>query len=252
MNSEADSSFTSFTLLKNTLKQSRSQVSSAVWTHCHVSHDDDEDSDSKWRYCTHCTTSSIYFSNISFNMWKHLKRQHKINVEIAVSQIQATTVQQLEQLYLQAKLSDQTKEIDAQVFEKQLNQNIINKTLIFLITVQNLLFWMIEWSEFHIFCQVLNSKSDSFITTAHSQIKQKIREAWQIHKNIILKKLQLTLFSIHLFVDIWTFPNRHLLLAVTADFVDYIEEKHVKTLLALCTVKNHSEEEQFAVLLSVF
>ena len=45
--------------------------------------------------------------------------------------------------------------------------------------------------------------------------------------------------------------NNHLLLAVTADFVDCTEEKHMKTLLALQIVKNHNEEEQFAVLLSV-
>ena len=44
-----------------------------------------------------------------------------------MNQVQATTVQQLEQLYLQAKLSDQTEEIDTQVFEKQLNQDIINE-----------------------------------------------------------------------------------------------------------------------------
>ena len=170
MNSEADSIFASSTL-KSILKQSRSQVSSAVWTHCHASHDDDEDSDLKWRYCTYCTTSLIYFSNISFNMQKHLKRWHKINVEIAVSQIQATTVQQLEQLYLQAKLSDQTEEIDAQVFKKQLNQDIINEVLISLIVVWNLSFQMIEWLKFHTFCQALNSNLNSVITTAHSQIE---------------------------------------------------------------------------------
>ena len=61
-----------------------------------------------------------------------------------MSQIQATTVQQLEQLYLQAKLSDQTEEIDAQVFKKQLNQDIINEALISLIIIQNLSFQMIE------------------------------------------------------------------------------------------------------------
>jgi len=44
-------------------------------------------------------------------------------------------LEQLEQLYLNTKSSDQIKEIDVQVFEKQLNQNIINKTLIFLIAV---------------------------------------------------------------------------------------------------------------------
>ena len=61
----------------------------------------------------------------------------------------------------------------------------------------------------------------------------------------------MTLSSIHLFIDIWTSSNRYLLLAVTADFVDLIEEKHTKTLLALHTVKDHSEEQQFTVLLSV-
>ena len=47
------------------------------------------------------------------------------------------------------------------------------------------------------------------------------------------------------------FLNKLLLLAVTADFVDYIEERHVKILLALHTVKDYSEEEQFVVLLLV-
>jgi len=110
---------------------------------------------------------------------------------------------------------------------------------------------MIEWSEFHTFCQALNSNSDSIIITAHSQIEQKIKDAFQTHKNIIWKRLQSALFSIHLSIDIWTSSNRHFLLTVTADFVDCTEEKHMKTLLALYTVKNHSEEKQFAVLLSV-
>ena len=52
--------------------------------------------------------------------------------------MQETTLEQLEQLkqlYFNTKSSDQIKEIDAQVFEKQLNQHAINKTLIFLIVV---------------------------------------------------------------------------------------------------------------------
>jgi hypothetical protein len=102
-----------------------------------------------------------------------------------VGQVQTAVLEQLEQLYLQAKLSGQTEAIDAQVFKKQLNQNIINEALVSLIVVQNLPFQMVEWPEFHTFCQVLNPKSDSFITTAHSQIQQKIQEAWQTHKNTV-------------------------------------------------------------------
>jgi len=37
--------------------------------------------------------------------------------------------------------------------------------------------------------------------------------------------------------------NRYLLLAVIADFVDYIEEKYVKTLLAFYIVKSYSKED---------
>ena len=53
-------------------------------------------------------------------------------------------LEQLKQFYLNIKSSNQIKEINAQVFEKQLNQNIINKILIFLIAVQNFFFQMIE------------------------------------------------------------------------------------------------------------
>jgi hypothetical protein len=64
----------------------------------------------------------------------------------------------------------------------------------------------------------------------------------------IRKKLQSALSSIHLSVDIWTSPNKRLLLAITGDFIDCTEEKHTKALLALRTVKGHSGEAQFPVL----
>ena len=92
MDSEADSSFTPSTLLQSTSKQLRSQVSSAVWAHCRTARDD-EDPNPKLKYCTYCTTLPIYCTNISANMRKHLKGQHKIDVEIAVSRVQATTLQ---------------------------------------------------------------------------------------------------------------------------------------------------------------
>jgi hypothetical protein len=248
MDSEAESSFTPSTSFQSTLKQLRSQVSSAVWAHCRKARDD-EDPDPKLKYCTHCTTPSIYCTSISTNMRKYLKGQHKIDVEIPISRVQATTLQQLEQLYLRAELLGQTEEIDAQVFLKQLNQDIIDEALVSLIVVRNLPFQMVEWLEFQAFCQALNPKSDSFITIAHSQIGRKIKEAWQTHKDTIQKKLQSALSSIHLSVDLWTSPNRHLLLVVNADFVDCIKEKYVKALLALCLVKGYGGEEQFDILL---
>ena len=68
-------------------------------------------------------------------MQTHLQKYHQIDVEVSVNQVQTAALEQLEQLYLQVKLSDQTEAIDAQVFEKQLDQDIINEALISLIVV---------------------------------------------------------------------------------------------------------------------
>jgi hypothetical protein len=73
---------------------------------------------------------------------------------------------------------------------------------------------------------VLNPESKDAVTTTHSQVKNKIDETFEIHKDTIQKKLQSALTNIYLSVDIWTSPNKHLLLGVTGDFVDCIEEKH--------------------------
>ena len=71
-------------------------------------------------------------------MQRYLQQHHEIIVKSSVDSVQEIILkqlEQLEQLYLNTKSSDQIKEIDAQVFEKQLNQNIINDILIFLIAV---------------------------------------------------------------------------------------------------------------------
>ena len=131
VNFKADSVFAS-NILKSILKQSRSQVSSAVWDYCYATQNNEN---SKFKYCIYYMISEIYFTNISFNMWKHLQTWYNVDVDIAVSQVQAAILQQLEQFYLQAKSFDQIKAINAQVFQKQLDQNIINEVLISLIVV---------------------------------------------------------------------------------------------------------------------
>ena len=95
----------------------------------------------------------------------------------------------------------------------------------------------------------MNCESKDFITTAHSHIATKVKQSYELHKDTVRKKLQLALTKIHLSVDIWTSPNKHLLLGVTGDFIDCIEEKHLKTLLGLRPVAGHSGDDQFDVLL---
>jgi hypothetical protein len=184
-------------------------------------------------------------------MRNHLNSKHQIIVESAPGPVQTATINQLQQLYIRAESSGQTETIDVQVLRKVLDQGIINEALISLIIVRNLPFRLVEWPEFRTFCQVINPQSTDYITMAHSQIPKKIHQLWQSQKDIVRKKLQSALSSIHLSLDIWTSPNRLLLLGICAHFVEDREEKLSKALLALRTVANHSGDEQFTTLLPV-
>ena len=135
MNSEADSFFDVF------IQSTSKTVNNSVWAHSHQSCNTDSEHDSKLRYyilCSCLSHLSSYYTNISINMWKHLQWHHEITVKSSVDSVQEATLkqlEQLEQLYLQAKSFSQTEVIDAQVFQKQLDENIINEVLISLIVV---------------------------------------------------------------------------------------------------------------------
>jgi hypothetical protein len=109
---------------------------------------------------------------------------------------------------------------------------------------------MVEWPEFHTLCQVLNRACEGKITTTHSTIANKVKQAWGKHKDIVRRALQSALLHIHIALDIWTSPNRYLLLAICAHFTTY-DGKRQKALLALQQVPSHSGEAQFLVLLPV-
>ena len=84
MNSESDSSFTSFISVQSILKKSRSQIS-VVWTHCRAAHDN---KNLKFKYYIYYTTSPSYYTNISSNMQTHLQRYYQINIKTFMSQVQ--------------------------------------------------------------------------------------------------------------------------------------------------------------------
>jgi hypothetical protein len=110
-------------------------------------------------------------------MKRHLLNIHQIIIEKAIRKIEAAIVQQLAQLYLQAEASGQTKEVDSHVLQAHLNPAVINEALVSLIVVRNLPFSIVEWPKFHVLCQALNSECKDMITTAHSQIRVKIKDS---------------------------------------------------------------------------
>jgi hypothetical protein len=180
----------------------------------------------------------------------HLKRHHQITIEKALSKNQAIVQQQLKQLYHQAKANGEANEFNTEILEACLDKSVITEALISLIVVQNLSFALVEWPEFHTLCQVLNRASKGKITTSHSGVYNHIKEAWGKHKDVVRKALQAALSHIHISLDIWTSPNRWLLLAICAHFTTYNQKKQ-KALLALKRVPGHSGEDQFSILLPV-
>jgi len=251
MESEANSSLLEHSLTQDSVQtgtQKSKQPRSAATTcaHTRTAHDNE---DSRYKYCIHCTTSP-YGTSVTTNMRAHLQSKHGVIVDRTLGQIQATTIQQLQQPYLQAMSTGQTEVIDTRVFRKFLNQDVIDEALVALVVVRNLPFHLVEWPEFHTLCQALNPESHDFLPTAHSEIPKKIKQSWQAHKDIVRKKLQSAISSIHLSLDVWTSPNRLLLLGICAHFVDS-QEKHLQALLALRTIANHSGNEQFTALLPV-
>ena len=136
MASEADSSSHNASTTQESFRTHR--LTSAVWKHSHMTLND---KNSTYRYCIHCMTDSIFKTKMaSINLQSHLKSKHAIIVGITLGQIQSKALDQLKKLYNQAKLSGQTEKINTQVFSRQLDPDMINKTLISLIIIQNLSF----------------------------------------------------------------------------------------------------------------
>ena len=253
---EADSSVApSITPESTTTSQARKKgkKSSPVWAHTRMPL---EDEDPDLLYCSYyeqgpTAARAPYGSESSSAMTKHINRYHPlISIEKAMNKKQEVVNQQLRQLYRQAKTNGDTEEFNLEVLKASLDEPVLLEALITLIVVRNLSFTMVEWPEFHTFCQVLNKACEDKITTTHSTVRIKVEEAWKKHKDIVRRTLQAALSHIHISLDIWTSPNRWLLLAICAHFTSY-DQKKQKALLALQKVPGHSGEDQFLILLPV-
>ena len=192
-----------------------------------------------------------YSSSTSLAMTKHIQRHHPtITIEKLLSKKQEAVQQQLQQLYIQAKANGEIDGFHLEVLGACLNDEVVLEALITLIVVRNLSYNLVEWAEFYTLCQALNKACIGRIPTSHSTVHIKTEDAWKKHKHTVRIKLQAAISHIHIALDIWTSPNRYLLLAICAYFTTY-EQKKEKALLALKEVPGYSGENQFSILLPV-
>jgi hypothetical protein len=239
--------------LESSRSSKRGVLAKAVWAYTRMGRPDTTE-DPKQRYCLVCERENlvpIYATTVTTNQRNHLKSKHSVTIEVEreLSPLHSEVIEQLQQLYLKAESSGKTSEIDTKVFQRYLHRATIDEALISLVVMRNLPFRIVEWPEFHTLCRVLNPESIHFLTTAHSEVRRKLGYSWISSKDIIRRKLQSAISSIHLSLDIWTSPQGYLLLGVVAHFVERQDESLIKALLALRVVAGHSGADQFAVLL---
>jgi hypothetical protein len=233
-----------------TQEQSKKKWKSNVWE---FSRDPTTEERQDYRYCVVCSSDSTrpsYGGNHAGNMAKHLLRRHEIIVDKPLSKNEVEVQVQLRSLYARAQANGHASELDTLVFQAQLNKSIVIEALISLIVVRNLSFSIVEWPEFHALCQTLNPESKDIIPICHGTIRAKVKDIFDIYKDIVRRELQSALTRIHIACDIWTSPNGLLFLAVVAHFTTHTSRRQ-KALLALKEVPGHSGEDQFKILLPI-
>lgn len=233
--------------------KSRTRTAKSTWQHSREPRGDEPERNSSNHrifYCKYCddfqTTASTTFRN-------HLLKRHEITVQSGENASSNTVASQIQQLYTRAESAntEARTEISSQVLQSILNKDVISEALISLIVVRNLPFRLVEWPEFQALVQLINPESKNYFPKSHTEIPKKIQQSFLSQKDIVRKKLQSAISSIHISLDIWTSPNNLLFLGVCGHFVEYNQDKVSKALLALQTVASHSGEEQFATLLPV-
>jgi hypothetical protein len=123
-------------------------------------------------------------------MAMHLRRHHDIIIKKPLSKNQEAINQQLKQYYYETEVSGDTIELNTEILKKHLFQEVITEALVTLIVIRNLSFCIVEWAEFYTLCQALNKECKGIITTTHSQIKERVSEAWVKHKDVVQRELQ--------------------------------------------------------------
>jgi hypothetical protein len=240
--------------VSSTLTWKDKEWRSEVWTFCRPPNLSENQT---YLYCAQCPQDpsddnykkAPYGENRPGNMKIHLEKFHKIYIKIE-NKAQEKAIRQLNQLHLQAKASGLANDFEKGIIKGSINHEVLIQALITMIVVRNLSFTIVEWPEFHAFTKALNPETKGLLPTSHNTIRRYIQKAFLRHKDTVRRLLQSAASSIHIALDIWTSPNRWLLLGIVAHFTS-VDLKPQRALLALKKVSGHSGLEQFSVLLPV-
>ena len=108
----------------------------------------------------------------------YIKRKYPtVTITKSPSKKQQAIQEQLQQLYIQVKESEDLDEFHLEVLKARLSDRVVLEALVTLIVVRNLSYNLVEWAEFHTLYQALNKAYKGRILTSHSIIYIKTRDA---------------------------------------------------------------------------
>jgi hypothetical protein len=107
----------------------------------------------------------------------------------------------------------------------------------------------VEYPEFLAWCNTMNAPltaQPGAIPTSHNTVRTDTLRAWKEEKAKMKIELRTeTIGKIHVAVDVWTSPNRLLLLGITAHYLVRRSKLHQKALLGLREIEGHSGLYQY-------
>jgi hAT family C-terminal dimerisation region len=238
--SDLDQSFDSLSI---TSSETSNRTISVYATHC-LGDPWGPDGDRRFR-CRYCDPP--YSTTVHTNFKNHLRKSHQITVFPKETRTIERARAQLTRIYTGAS-SQIAAEIDQKILEEFLQQDVIDEALIRLLTVRRLPLRLLEWPEFHAFCQTLNPYASSYLNQSHSALPKKIEKSFERAKVIVRSQLELLETRVHISLDIWTSPNRYLFIGICAHYVNRTKETSQRALLGLRQIGGHTAQEQFDVL----
>ena len=165
----------------------------------------------------------------------------------------------LRDVFAKASQSGVTKlnRYEEQILRNALNPKAILETLVQLVTVRNLPYNCSQWPELHALLMAVNYTSESVISLSHGAVQKLVFNSYFIHKDILRKKLQSSVWELHLSADVWSAPNHKAFLGTCVQFVEGDKKETRQALLALSKLPgidgpgSHGGAEQWKLLQSM-
>ena len=226
-----------------TSKSRGRKQTSEVWKHCRNPGPDEPERNIKNNrifYCSYCPRDATWSNSNTSTIRAHLSSKHQVVLTPIQSSVKTKGQSLLEDIHSRAGVPFESKfEPDEErILKSVIHQKIAKEALTKFIISENLSFRVVENPFLFTLLKAHNPLADKGIFTSHSAAANQISLTFQSYRETVMKMLQSAISRIHLSLDIWTCPNKILLLGLCTHFVDYNSDLR-RLLIGLPQVFNH-------------